>query len=323
LTKISNYTNFPATLFGIPSYNSGAALSFYFDQDNTRWAWNGKHVVTWWSETYIATQTRILVGPTHNYNLDPTAYVDENFQEAGWGAAASCVNTPMGAGNPEEFGVKFERISNMTWMFTVYELTGRTNIHNTYHNTNANTDSKGRFNVYEYLKASDVTYLDAAGEGYLHVAGVGNPGTENPDTASVLNMRHENTGTDEYAISYLNSMTCDSSGQSEPTKGADYNTVVAAFDSLPTFRQDELKYAAKNPTSAYGDDKVKEFGYRYATLVRNHGSSYDFMNVGNEIQFSQNSTLFTNDPVITTVTITSITVAALITFVFFRKKKRA
>ncbi|MCQ3035521.1 MAG: hypothetical protein MJ248_04845 [Bacilli bacterium] len=313
--------------FGMPTYREDGAVGFYFSQINNDYH-QENHMISLWGERYISGQTRVYVANGLNIadpDYSPTCYTGSDFTEAGFGVADSCYCEPAashyGAGTPEIHGYLFMREDESTWSLRVCELDGTSWVKGA--NCNAGNDSlTGKFVSKVFLKNSDVTYVDESLRGYLHIVAAGTPYDGNDDYQAVAkNAMHYDTPTDEVAKKYLDGMDCDATGINAPVKNAAYDQAVSMYGELPSYRQNELKAAAINATNEYGDDKVQEFGYRYAYLVAKYGDSYDFMNIGSQLS-STNKNIFGHNSSTLIITITSLTTITFLAGAITLKKKR-
>ena len=132
----------------------------------------------------------------------------------------------------------------------------------------------------------------------------------------------------EFASFYLDAYTCTNSGTVAPVlaDGIVASDISGLFGILTTDIKNTLKNAARNHSQSYGTDKVAEFGERYYWIVKNHGSTYDFMGIYNEIVQSANPSL--NNGIINSATVTTtviiisvLSMTTLCGYFLLRKRK--
>lgn len=134
-----------------------------------------------------------------------------------------------------------------------------------------------------------------------------------------------------YANYYLGSMTCDGAGVNNP-EGFDADALLAEYNAILDNSAKEAIVAAIEAASAdYGDDRLAEFAYRYYTVVKNHGSDYDFLEVfyvggvlKSGITLHNDNNPFANDSsvsLIITIAVSSLSLLSLAALVANKKKR--
>ena len=169
------------------------------------------------------------------------------------------------------------------------------NLYFSFDTTNKN-GAPGNCEKYEYYGlGSNVFYIMPQGSGmkYFYMS------SSLLRTFYSIEIYDEEHAAEAFSSMYLNAYKCAESGTSEPQVNDDggythIEYISYFYNRLPNNTKTILSNAAINHKENYVT-ALEEFGQRYYLLVTNHGSSYDFMNLINNLQQQSFNVTQSND----------------------------